>query len=1463
MLYFDVEADWKKFNDLKKEIEEIKRALADVNLDQGQADALSQRLDGLTKEFNSMAKAATIAGADLQKKFLDKLELSKDTFAGDDVEKIESAYRSLKQSIANAFEQLGDAGDTTVATLRKLETELAKVRKASGEALMRGDDNTFRALDAKVKEMEKMIGQNRRNLVEIENTTNALTAQEKVLDENYNKAIKNAQAHDTIRTQIRKLREELMEMQMAGKRNTAEYVEAQQKLGDLTRAYRAAGAQARVFGSDTANLQGVLSGLSGLAGAFSVAQGAAGMFAGESENLTKVLTRVQSVMAVTNGLQTVANTLNQNSAFRLKTLASVQNLWNKGIAATSGLLQRFGVSANAAKVAATALNGALTLGLGIAITAAITGITKLIEKWKEAKKAQEDFNKEVAQNAAKPIASIQRLSTEFERLDLAGREKFVRDNAKAFEDLGVAVNSVADAENLLIKNKDAFINAQMSKAMAAAAQSMAQEQAQEYVRKSMEKSQIGTIETLVTPEYIKGLENQLEMAQKSLETFGPNEKIENNIKELKEQLSTITIGTKIEVSADPAKKFKLEQELKKLENDIKQKYESSEKYRQAAEDQLNQIGANTDLVVEKSVDWYNQKIADLRKDLGKLKDTTGKEAEAINKQIEEYQAEIDKILNKQKTEKPTQGKDPIAEQISNAKSDYAAAAAMMASTNDVTAKYGQELYDKLKEQGEDYLAFLIRLRDNSVNLTDSQRIMIETAIADLTKPQQQKQQENPLDKALSEYKTFATARAELDAKYQQDYFLLAAAGRTEELKELEKAYNKAIVDMKQKYGQLDTSLISNIMSDVSSQTREDLEKNLANARKLMAYLKAADKTKVPKPEGIDENYLAQMKPEDIKDIVEQMEKMQEAYINSKHYPFDGIVKGLKMMTEAENLYRKAEEAAAEGNEELANSYRQSAQEMKHGAMEQFQRAISNSLTTVGQLAQGMQTLAEATNNTNFAKFASGLSDAVDIAQSAVSGAKTGGVWGALASVVMNIGSKAINSSAETAKKEADRRTAAIEFQTRYNKLLSERNYLESDYQGILGSDKLGRAQAAWGEAQKSLEAYNAAVGKSMGDVELQSRNYTTSFLNPLEGIETKATEVLGKVFGQDNVEAVEKAGAKVANTLTFGLFSFGKEKSNYNDSVKSAMERGLNDLQAMQVQTKERKWYKIGSKDKYESLYDIAPELWGGEVNGEFDAEAAKELLATNKDLTEEQKKQIENAIGLKEQYDEAMKVVEDMAKEVVGNISDGMADAIVNAVENGADTWSDFQASGANAIKALGKQMVQSLIYQNYMKKYEEDIKKAIGEGDNDGLMKTIGEIGNRMPEMYAAGQELLKTVYEKGEQLGYQMYNTESSQQSAVAGAFQTMSEDTAGVLEGRFTAVYESNLAIQGTLAGIGDEVSRMANTVVANYQTVSDIRNIVVDSNLHLQAIADSTAKIEKLCTNISDSAYKTMQNTANL
>lgn len=84
--------------------------------------------------------------------------------------------------------------------------------------------------------------------------------------------------------------------------------------------------QTRILSNDDANLQGFMSGMSGLAGILTTATGALSLFATENENLQKIQTRLQSVMAVTMGLQQVFNTLNKDSAFRLVTVVRMKNL---------------------------------------------------------------------------------------------------------------------------------------------------------------------------------------------------------------------------------------------------------------------------------------------------------------------------------------------------------------------------------------------------------------------------------------------------------------------------------------------------------------------------------------------------------------------------------------------------------------------------------------------------------------------------------------------------------------------------------------------------------------------------------------------------------------------------------------------------------------------------------------------------------------------------------------------------------------------------------------------------------------------------------------------------------------------------------------------------------------------------------------------------------------------------------
>ena len=133
-----------------------------------------------------------------------------------------------------------------------------------------------------------------------------------------------------------------------------------------------------------------MSGVSGLAGLFTTATGALSLFASENENLARIQTRVQSVMAITMGLQQVFNTLNKDSAFRLVTVVKMKNLLT---AANTRLAVALGISTGAAQ----ALMATLTLGLSAVITGLVvawdrysTAQEKAAEKAKERVKIESD-----------------------------------------------------------------------------------------------------------------------------------------------------------------------------------------------------------------------------------------------------------------------------------------------------------------------------------------------------------------------------------------------------------------------------------------------------------------------------------------------------------------------------------------------------------------------------------------------------------------------------------------------------------------------------------------------------------------------------------------------------------------------------------------------------------------------------------------------------------------------------------------------------------------------------------------------------------------------------------------------------------------------------------------------------------------------------------------------------------------
>jgi hypothetical protein len=211
----------------------------------------------------------------------------------------------------------------------------------------------------------------------------------------------------------------------------------QDKIGDLQ-------ATTKFFANDLRNLEGLSSIGEGIAGGFALAQGAAALFGGENKQLEESLLKVQSAMAILQGLQAIGNVLQKESAASL----FIQN----GIRKSAIFLTSEQAVAEAAEAAAAgtatvaqrALNSAMNanpiLALVGLLALAVTALyafsssseksTKETEKAKKASedrtKAIEDENKSYSEYIGKQIAGYQTLATQLaesnpksqERLDL-------------------------------------------------------------------------------------------------------------------------------------------------------------------------------------------------------------------------------------------------------------------------------------------------------------------------------------------------------------------------------------------------------------------------------------------------------------------------------------------------------------------------------------------------------------------------------------------------------------------------------------------------------------------------------------------------------------------------------------------------------------------------------------------------------------------------------------------------------------------------------------------------------------------------------------------------------------------------------------------------------------------------------------------------------------------------------------
>ena len=265
---------------------------------------------------------------------------------------------STLDTIQQGFDEVDRVVDANKSAIRELEEEYKRLGTAANKAAQKGDAKQMQGYRQERDAIRQVIETRKKVIAEAEKTADSLAKVEQRMRAEAEQAQKAASQHVSLRGQIRALREEMATLVANGIDQQSEaYKRLVSELGRLTDIQGDIQAQGKVLANDEQHIAGLIQGLGGLSGAFSAAQGAVGLFAGENEELNKIMLKVQSLMAITMGLQQVQQTLNKDSAFSLVTLNGLKQWWNK-LTAEGTVAQVAETAATEANTAAAAQNAA-------------------------------------------------------------------------------------------------------------------------------------------------------------------------------------------------------------------------------------------------------------------------------------------------------------------------------------------------------------------------------------------------------------------------------------------------------------------------------------------------------------------------------------------------------------------------------------------------------------------------------------------------------------------------------------------------------------------------------------------------------------------------------------------------------------------------------------------------------------------------------------------------------------------------------------------------------------------------------------------------------------------------------------------------------------------------------------------------------------------------------------------------
>jgi len=1284
---------------------------------------------------------------------------------------LEEESKKAQQGIdglATAAERSQAEVRQNIAIQKKVITELKNELKPLEAAFKKVNVSTQ---DPKVyAERKKLSGV-------IKQMTADLNAEEKTLVMLEKRLETTGKKMSSLRTQTMNVRDEMGALRLAGQKNTEAYRELEEQLGRLGTAHRELRAIEKAVSTGGTQLAGFMDGLNILSGSISAGSGAIALFNGDSEKMAEIQTKLQGVMAISIGLMQLSNALHSTSAFRITTVTKVKEVW-------IAINNRLAASLWKSKIAATALMGALTLGLSVAIGAAIYFIDKYISKQRKAAEETKKFNGIVNDSAAEQLVSYHKLKKSFQALngDIEKQTQFVKDNEKEFEKLGLSVDEVNKAEKIFSEQGTAaFTAAVMERAKAVASMELAAEKYKTYLVKLAEADAREKTPTA------------LDKTASSKDWYWRDGK------------NILLYDRAVQEANKMREDAKIT--LKEFSNFVDDYVKAEEN----ANKKLNGLGGTNKPIADYTKAYWEKRKADATEELAKMRDHE-KGSAAWNKELAKYREAEEKLnawsFNRDKKESTT-------------KTDEKEREALIAKQKELETATQKARVAAMKEGIEKTLAENEMSHQARLEQIERQKTELINSMRELEKATWE---------ASGGKGTFKSKIDELPKELNE----LFIAQTEDSLKQLENANGEAINKLINS-SEINKSDTSAVIKAIANTQREKLNtiglyeslqlKELAKQEQKLDAQTYQKKVELIKKEAKAAREAIQQEADDAlkaipKDMLNDLfGEFDLSFMNLDHATLGQLNKVADKLqklsldkgkllelgiTEAQitMLQSLLADLKNEGASNIQTA-RLSKISEAFGEIGSLMSKAGDDLTrAVGEMVSGLGQMITTLNDSN----ASGFQKATSIVSLAITAGNQ------LAKIRQDINSKEVDAQKFLNKQLASQ----LSIEREINKIRRERAEIDRNSSAFLSPDAKKEYKASLDAVKESEKMMNDSLGSLMNNAVFSAEG---SAKRRLFGTKTGTYDFsMAQLMGEYKEKYVGEGIADLFlgqhNQIQGGFMSFiggmldplgifggyadGKAEQNAFKNLGNAFDSTLKSMGKTSADIAKM------SSQEWVDFFTLM------ETGGYITDQGTKEMIANAKAATEE--------------YAAAMEDMKKIISDVAGSLGSQLTNDLVTAFKAGEDAAMAFKKSVNDVLQSMFMQSIETAFFRKHFDKLQKDMNASIDGGDGEWEDDLMSFFDNIEPAIGKA-QQAMEVWDKKMTAAGYDGFkggedsDTRSGKTKGIAQASQESIDELNGrimAISGNVYKINEGNIQ----LLGIERESLLVSRIITAQLDVIAD-------------------------------------------